>query len=447
VIAPSSRLLFWTAAALAPAAALAALFPDGARLPLLLAAFFLALTAGDALVSRRRLAAVTLHCEPLVRLARFVPCQIPLQLALPPSAPRNLRLALALPPEFTSPHDEIHVSLPAQGDRFQTQWPCTARRRGSYRLRYAAVECASRLGFWMIRRRLTAETEVRVYPDLRSERKRVAASFLHRGMLGEHGFRQVGKGREFEQMREYLPGDSFEDICWKATARRQAPVTKMYRIERTQEVYVLLDAARLGGRPLADESVPGNERTLLDGAIMSALMLGEAAYRQGDRFGMVLFSDRVERFFPAAQGKAHLDACREALAALDVRPVSPDYAELFCRISARVRKRALLVVLTWLDDPLLAEQYTEAVQQVCRRHVVITAMVRPPRARPVFSGPAPADADEIYLRLGGHWLWRNLHETALRLRRRGVRLALPEAGGLSEALIARYLDAKRRQWL
>jgi uncharacterized protein (DUF58 family) len=65
-----------------------------------------------------------------------------------------------------------------------------------------------------------------------------------------HTQRQVGKGRDFEQLREYLPGDGYEDIHWKATAKYGHPVTKVFQIERTQELYVVLDASRLSGRTM-----------------------------------------------------------------------------------------------------------------------------------------------------------------------------------------------------
>ena len=55
----------------------------------------------------------------------------------------------------------------------------------------------------------------------------------------------IGKGREFEKLREYIPGDSYDEIHWKATAKRGRPVTKVFQIERTQEVYVVIDASRL----------------------------------------------------------------------------------------------------------------------------------------------------------------------------------------------------------
>ena len=85
-------------------------------------------------------------------------------------------------------------------------------------------------------------------PNVFNERKNLAGLFLNRGGLGVHARRQIGKGREFEQLRQYFPGDSYEDLHWKATAKRGMPVTKVFQIERTQEVYVVLDSSRLSSR-------------------------------------------------------------------------------------------------------------------------------------------------------------------------------------------------------
>ncbi len=79
-------------------------------------------------------------------------------------------------------------------------------------------------------------------PNLLDDRKNLSALFLNRGQFGLHAQRQVGKGRDFEKLREYIPGDGYDEIHWKATARRGKPITKVFQIERTQEVYVIVDA-------------------------------------------------------------------------------------------------------------------------------------------------------------------------------------------------------------
>jgi uncharacterized protein (DUF58 family) len=80
----------------------------------------------------------------------------------------------------------------------------------------------------------------------------------------------MGRGREFEKLREYQPGDSIEDVQWKASARRQSLITKVYQVERTQEVYAIVDASRLSGRVLPRRSDDVSQDTVLDRYVTAA---------------------------------------------------------------------------------------------------------------------------------------------------------------------------------
>src|SRR5207249_1294948 len=177
-------------------------------------------------------------------------------------------------------------------------------------------------------------------------RKSLAAFFLKRGALGLHLQRQIGKGRDFEKLREYVPGDSFDEIHWKATARRAKPITKVFQVERTQEIYVVIDASRLSSR---ETGGPGT--SILERHVTAALVLGLATERQGDLFGLITFADKVQTFVRARRGKAHFTACRDALYTLQAQSVSPDFDELFSFIRLQLRRRCLIVMLTSLDDP------------------------------------------------------------------------------------------------
>src|SRR6185312_13308872 len=198
---------------------------------------------------------------------------------------------------------------------------------------------------------LPAQSEIRVYPNLLGERKNLAALFLNRGAFGLHAQRQVGKGRDFEKLREYVPGDGYDEIHWKATARRGKPITKVFQIEKTQEVYVIVDASRLSARK-PDENAETN--SVLERFVTAALVLGLAAEQQGDLFGLLTFTDKVETFVRAKNGDAHYNTCRDALYTLEPKIVTPDFDELCTFLRLRLRRRALLVFLTALDDPAVA---------------------------------------------------------------------------------------------
>jgi uncharacterized protein (DUF58 family) len=282
----------------------------------------------------------------------------------------------------------------------------------------------------------------------------------------------VGKGREFEKLREYAFGDSYEDIHWKATARRGRPVTKMFRVERTQQVYVLLDGSRMSGRevePRLGVAAPAGGRlavgrgtgttdlsgklsgerqtTVLERYVTSSLVLAMAAEREGDRFGLVTFADRVQRMLRASSGPGHFNVCRDLLLDLQAREVAPDYEELFAFVRVRLRHRALLVVLTSLDDPVLAETFERAVDLISRQHLVLVQQLRPEGVEPLFGGRDPETEGEIYQRLGGHLRWHELRQLQVRLQRHGVRLFFPDDELLSADSVQRYMEVKERQAL
>jgi len=296
-------------------------------------------------------------------------------------------------------------------------------------------------------------TEVRVYPNLFTERKSVAALFLNRGNFGAHAQRQVGQGRDFEKLREYVHGDSYEEIHWKATAKRGRPVTKVFQIERTQEVYVIIDASRLSARPTRgqapDNPQPGSHNppfaSVLERFITAALVLGLAAEQQGDLFGLLTFSDKVQTFVRAKNGKAHYAACRDALYTLQPQVVTPDFDELGSVVRLRLRRRALLVFLTSLDDPVLAESFVRNLDLIRRQHLIFVNMLQPPGVRPLFSEGNVASLDEVYERLGGHLFWHKLCELERVLQRRGVRFSLLDNERLSAQLVTQYLNVKQRQ--
>ena len=443
MIVPRSKLLFWVALVVLPFALIGAVEPALA-LPSLLFIGVLALGAvADAIGARQTLAGIGIELPAVARMSKDREGKLEVRVRNERQSRRNLRIGLAMPPEVRAACEEIDAILPGDSEWSRLAWACTPSRRGNYRLGSAFVESASRLGFWTVRKRLPVQSEIRVYPNLLTERKSVAALFLNRGGLGMHIHRQVGKGRDFEKLREYVPGDDFEDIHWKATARRGRPITKVFQIERTQEVYVIVDASRLSAR--SNEKAGG--APALERLITASLVLGLAAEQQGDLFGLLAFTDRIETFVRAKNGKSHYSACRDALYTLQPKIVTPDFNELCTFIRLRLRRRALLVFLTALDDPALAEAFVRNLELIRRQHLVLVSMLQPPGVAPLFSDPAAATVDDLYEHLGGHLRWHNLRELQKVLQRRGVQFHLLGNERLSAELVSQYLGVKQRQLL
>ena len=445
MLTPRSRLIWWVTLLVVPFATVAGVLPTATPLAMLLICAFVVAVLLDAVFAFRAIHGWSVECAETIRLSKDRAGELELLFKNEAPASRVLRVGLPLPRDIESPQEDLLVEIPGAGKTSRIGWACTPRRRGNYALDRCHVEGASPLGFWSARTVLPLRTELRVYPDLLKERKNVAALFLNRGTFGIHAQRQVGKGRDFEKLREYIPGDSYEDIHWKATAKRGRPVTKIFQIERTQEIYVILDASRLTAREVADPADATARVSTLERFINAALVLALAAERQGDLFGLLTFSDRVHEFVRARNGQAHYSLCRDALYTLQPQIVTPDYDELFAFIRTRLRRRALLVFLTALDDPLLAESFEHNAGLVCRQHLLLVNMIQPPGVRPLFHNADVARVDDLYRELGGHIQWQNLLELGKKLKSRGVQFSLVQNEKLSADVVTQYLDVKRRQ--
>lgn len=445
MIAPSPRLIGLALFPGVPLLTVAFLPHPAAPLCQALLALLLLTAMLDALTASKPLASFAPEPPPVLRAVKDRETHIEIPINRSPASALTLNVALDLPAaiEFAAPITSIRI--PGGIERAAIPFTFTPRHRGRYPLSALHAETRSRLlRLWTCKKRFPLESELRVYPNLREDRRGLAALFLNRGGIGIHARRQVGKGREFEHLRDYLPGDTYQDIHWKTTAKRNHPVTKAYRIERTQEVYAIIDASRLSARPLSSEPHAPPQIERLVGA---ALLLGLAAERQGDHFGLAASSNRVDRFLRASSGAAHFNACREALYTLQPEQVNPDYEALFTFIRLRLRRRALLVILTNLDDPTLAEEFERSLRIVARQHLILTVMVQPTAIAPLFSGPPPQSLGGIYSQLAGHYQWRTLVEHERALHRLGATFTLAPHEGLAAELVKNYMSIKQRQLL
>jgi uncharacterized protein (DUF58 family) len=472
MLVPRSRLLIWVALIVLPFSLLGATISAATLLSSVLILALIMVALLDAVLAYNSLNGISVELPEVVRLTKDCEGTIELRISHENMKEKRLRLGLAFPYEIVSQNDDLIAVLPQDVKHSRLLWPCTPLKRGLYRINQCYVEGVSPMKFWALRESLAAHTEIRVYPNLLPERNNLAALFLNRGGFGIHAQRQVGKGREFEKLREYIPGDSYDEIHWKATAKRRRPITKVFQIERTQEVYVIIDASRLSARTTTQpaprdsqlvtpsllssethsQSHSGGELEVartshLERFITASLVMGLAAQKQGDLFGLVTFNDQIQGFVRAKSGKAHYSACRDMLYTLQPKSVNPDFDELGTFLRLRLRRRALLVFLTNLDDPILAESFVKNLELINRQHLVLVNMLQPEAARPLFSNPGVSSLDDLYHELGGHLLWHDLRELERVLHHRGVHFSLLDNEKMCVDLVSQYITIKRRQLL
>ena len=441
---PAERMLLAFAVTVVPASLSPFFLSGGMELFVGALLLFCFVAAGDAVAVWQGLKGISVSFPERVDLTRNREGSLEIRIADAKNRPLSLQVGIEMPGAVLSPWNSLPVLLPHNGDGFGVSWPLTGSRRGVHVIHRCRLRLLSPLGLWFGQSAFAAGTRVHVYPGLHEERKKLAALFLRRNDMRVRPHRQIGQGREFEKLRTYLPGDSQGDIHWKATARRGHPVTKEFRIERTQEVYCIIDASRLSAR---GSGMNGSQDTLLDTYLSASLLLATIARRQGDLFGVMAFSDQPLTFIRAKAGMSHFAVCREALSTVQASLVTPNFEETAAFLATRLRRRALLLFLTSLDEPVLAESFARAVPVLSRRHLVQVHVVKPSAACPLFSDHGPDNSDDLYGLLGGHLMWHGLRQTQETLRLRGVDLSLTDRERFCATLVTRYLNVKRRQIL
>jgi uncharacterized protein (DUF58 family) len=306
--------------------------------------------------------------------------------------------------------------------------------RGEHRFGRVELRVASLLGLWEFRRYAGEPAATRVYPNFAALTK--YALFATDNRLSQIGIlqrRRRGEGLEFHQLREYREGDSLRSIDWKATARSTRLISRDYQDERDQQVVLVIDC----GRRMAAQD---GELAHFDHVLNAALLLAYVGLRQGDAVGFMTMSG-VERFVAPRKSAATVNVILNSLYDLQPTLATTDYYAAALALGARLKKRALVVILSNLrdeDDDTLAP----ALQLLRARHLVLFASLR----EAVITGALKTRVDSFERALTHAAAADYLHERALafrRIERRGALALDVEPQHLPVALVNRYLDIKR----
>jgi uncharacterized protein (DUF58 family) len=312
--------------------------------------------------------------------------------------------------------------------------------RGAYRFGAVDLRCW-RPGGWLIRQvRIKADEAAAVYPDVLAIKR--YELMLRRGMRIMAGLRRArppGATTAFAGLRDYLPGDEVRRINWKATARRDSPVVMEVEAERGQQAIIAIDCGRL-------MTAPAGLLSKLDHAVNAALLLAWVAQSQGDKVGMLTFSDGVRRFVAPQRGPAQLTQLNRVL--YDVKPeyTEPDFAEAFSHIALRVSRRSLVIVLTDVLDPEASRDLVGHAIRLSHRHLVMVVAMSDPEVLAARNAPIER-VSRAYEWAAAEELLSARRASFEQLRQGGVLGLDVEAGQLSPSLVERYLELKERALL
>jgi uncharacterized protein (DUF58 family) len=469
MIAPRTNLVVWAAAIILPLSILAGVVGSLRSICVLGIVVFALASLVDLLLGLGKYRQLECQIPAVNRATAGRDFELDLKLNGTGLRSGAIRLVVDLPPTVNP--DQSHVPLRIEAGIMTLSIPvkAVAEHRGTYPINRLFFDWISPVRLWVFREERSLRSELRVYPDLALEGRKIA-HFLNRGGFGVHRQRQIGRGREFEKLREYEPGDSFDSIHWKAAAKRHKPITKVFQVEKSQEVYLAIDSSRLSSRALGTPTSPTVPRTtnhespstshlsaltshlspsstILESFIAATLLAGATAERQGDLFGLITFSDKVDQMARARSGSLHFNHCRDLLINLQARLVAPDFEDIAATLLNRLTKRSLLIFLTSLDDSVTGENFLLAGRFLARRHLVMAIMLLPPDTQPLFSAPGVEHTDQIYENIAGHLRWAKLQELRKQLLKAGVLFHLAPGQNFTLTVVNEYLATKRRQLL
>jgi len=281
---------------------------------------------------------------------------------------------------------------------------------------------------------------VRIYPNLEDAKRQSIYLLRSRQIAMEKRHsRMRGIGREFESLREYQQGDEYRDICWTAAGRRGKLVTRVYQIERSQTVWIVIDSGRL-----MRARVGGLSK--LDHAVNSALSLAHVALYSGDRVGLVAYGRTIRQQLPAAKGSAHLRQLIEALALVHEEGSEADHLHMAGRLLTDQKRRSLIVWLTDLAETAMTPEVIEAASMMMPKHLVLFVVIGQPDLGEL-AARKPQSAAEMYQVAAAQEMVHRREMLLARLRERGALALEVNSGAVSPALVNSYLQIKERNQL
>ena len=175
-----------------------------------------------------------------------------------------------------------------------------------------------------------------------------------------------GRGMDFDEVREYAPGDDVRAIDWNTTARTGRTFVKKYREERQLSILFVVDMSASGG-------LGAGEITKREQASEIAGVLALAALRNDHRVGLALFTSEVERFVPPARGRSHALRIVRDLVAFEPVGRGTNLAGALRTIRERLRRRTVIVVLSdFLLGALGVDESLPELRALAQRHDVVT---------------------------------------------------------------------------
>ena len=292
----------------------------------------------------------------------------------------------------------------------------------------------------LVRRRFVFQQEqtVKVYPSyVQMRRFSLMAVANHMQQTGVKRLRKLGHSMEFEQIKEYVRGDDYRTINWKATARHGNLMVNNFTDERSQQIYCLINKGRV-------MKMPFEGMTLLDYAINASLVISNVALQKQDKAGLITFGQNLDAFLPADKKPAQINLILETLYKQQTNFLEPDLEKLFSVVRNRIAHRSLLVLFTNFESFESLQRELPFLKRLAHYHLLMVVFFENTELKQLTEAKA-ATIEDIYVKTIADKYRHEKKLIAKELQAHGIIAVLTTPQMLTINTMNKYLELKNRQ--
>lgn len=307
-------------------------------------------------------------------------------------------------------------------------------RRGTAAITHAWLRWSGPLGLGSRQQERVLDEAVRIWPDLSPVRSRELQTFLRDAQFGQIARRIRGEGTQFEALSEYESGMDRRRIDWKASARHMSLYARENESERNNQIVFAFDCGQTMCEP-----VDGLPR--IDRAVSAALTAAYVALKSGDRVSLFGFAQKPDLITPFVGDARAFHRLQSAAAGLDYHAAEPNFTLALATLTARLKRRSLIVLFSDFTDPTAAEMMVESIGRLVDRHLVLFVTISDTELDE-FIDQDPGDLDTLARSVTADALARQRALVLERLRHLGVDVIEAPWEKIGYQLIDRYFEIK-----
>lgn len=311
------------------------------------------------------------------------------------------------------------------------------KQRGDVHFNGAFFIISSFFHLVMRRYELPIGQKVGVYPSV-LQLKKYELLVFHQQKInsGIKRIRRLGNNSEFEQIKDYVQGDEIRTINWKATGRAANLMVNTYQEEKSQSVFCILDKSR-------SMQMEFDDLSLLDYSINSILVLSNIMLRNGDRTGLITFSDKMGMQIPADKNKGQMRFIMDALYNQKTDFKEPNYELLYQSIRRTIKTRSLIVLFTNFETEAAMNRALPILRKINQKHVLVTVLFQNSDLE-TLALQKPETMREVYQTIVAEQMSDLKSKIAFQLKQNGIQTVLTLPENLSIQTINKYLELKAK---